>query len=739
MKVEDPDIEAPVEGDRDLSLNRKVHGCFHGMAWRVVAKKEPTKKDPMGRVNARIKKLYSRLKKLIGRFDSSLRNISSAVADDFSKYSQDNYIGPTEEGWSNEVTLEKDIREVSQLIDQLVKRKKIVSQSLKRADRDTIVKTVMEAWPSDKRGWSDRAAVIGALDQSIDDIPIPEAFKIPFLRGEISDALQDQKLIRKLIESTSKRLPLVEIEDRVVSGFAQLASAYRILIDNPSSVTESELTKGMDELSVTLKDQSQELLELGSIMEAWHEAMGGFQVTDPKDFDPTSKRDLNRTLDQLDGFFKGSDTIDPAPIMQGLGDYVNEKYEEVPPELSAIFEEFEIDVEEGELEDPEAEAEEAEAKKVREKMGPLPHRASGGAASNGTLSIEDMAHKTATYHGVDDRRGNPTNPANTGYRSYDRRHFTEVHFKSILKVANSMLKGEDWLKYGWEGGSEDAPLRAALDLAISLADDNLYQSKIDAETYDMLLNRLAKWGHDSFSETVLPEKAGSGDKRSAMSKSESYSNIVRVASELRNKDPRMALQIIKSLRALVSTDADPVGDFGSTSMDNPAAGIDTGVDNPTAGIDSTGGIGLDEELVDLGSMGEEDFEALKKEVKEKADRLFNEKEVDAFLDGWDELMQDVQEKTAAAWLGGGIPVPVLIKLAASSDEAKRVLGPVLVAAKKKKDKKKGKKKDKKDEKKSADKGKENPFGDKKAPPFGKGKGKGKGRKAVAIVEADLDW
>jgi hypothetical protein len=255
----------------------------------------------------------------------------------------------------------------------------------------------------------------------------------------------------------------------------------------------------------------------------------------------------------------------------------------------------------------------------------------------------------------------------------------------------------------------------------------------------MLLNRLAKWGHDSFSETVLPEKAGSGDKRSAMSKSESYSNIVRVASELRNKDPRMALQIIKSLRALVSTDADPVGDFGSTSMDNPAAGIDTGVDNPTAGIDSTGGIGLDEELVDLGSMGEEDFEALKKEVKEKADRLFNEKEVDAFLDGWDELMQDVQEKTAAAWLGGGIPVPVLIKLAASSDEAKRVLGPVLVAAKKKKDKKKGKKKDKKDEKKSADKGKENPFGDKKAPPFGKGKGKGKGRKAVAIVEADLDW
>ncbi|KKM74615.1 hypothetical protein LCGC14_1398530, partial [marine sediment metagenome] len=236
MKVEDPDMKAPVEGDRDLSLNRKVHGSFHGMAWRVVAKKGPAKKDPLIKIEKGIQKSYSRLKKFIKKFDSSLRDISPAIADDFSQYAQNNYIEPMEEGWSNEQSLENDTREVSQLIDQLSKRKKTLSQSLRRADRDTIVKTVMEAWPSGKRGWSDRAAMVAALDKAIDEIPIPEAFKAPFLRGEVSDALQDRKLIRDLIESTSKRLPIVEIEDRVVIGFAQTQQLGRLLRDGRTAV-----------------------------------------------------------------------------------------------------------------------------------------------------------------------------------------------------------------------------------------------------------------------------------------------------------------------------------------------------------------------------------------------------------------------------------------------------------------------------------------------------------------------
>jgi hypothetical protein len=173
-----------------------------------------------------------------------------------------------------------------------------------------------------------------------------------------------------------------------------------------------------------------------------------------------------------------------------------------------------------------------------------------------------------------------------------------------------------------------------------------------------------------------------------------------------------------------------------------------------AAIDSdTAGIGYENspELVELGGMSEQDFDKLKKEVKGRVDKLFSEKDVDNFLAGWDELLEDVEKKTAF-WLGNSVPIPVLVKIAASSEEAKRVLGPVLVAAKKKKDKGKGKKKDKAegkaeggppfgkgggrkgDGKKPDGKG---PHGE--GPKTGLGKGPCKKRKAVEIVEADLDW
>lgn len=190
------------------------------------------------------------------------------------------------------------------------------------------------------------------------------------------------------------------------------------------------------------------------------------------------------------------------------------------------------------------------------------------AASYGGTVL--MSARTGAYHGVRDVRGNPTDSPNT-VPLPDRRYFTDKDYDVIVKFAGKLLDSDDWLKYGWDGGAEDAPLRAALDLAIQTANGNAYQSKIDPETYDLLLNRLAKWGYDTFSDTVLPMKAPRGASATPrraghpshlhselhpMKNIESYKQIVQVASDLRQSNPVASLNILKSLRALVSSDAE---------------------------------------------------------------------------------------------------------------------------------------------------------------------------------------
>ncbi len=263
-------------------------------------------------------------------------------------------------------------------------------------------------------------------------------------------------------------------------------------------------------------------------------------------------------------------------------------------------------------------------------------RALGLAAFNGAFS--PMSPRTGAYYGVRDVRGNPTDSPNT-VSLPDRRYFTNKDYDAIVKFAGKLLD-EDWLKYGWDDGAKDAPLRAALDLSIQTANGNAYQSKIDSETYDLLLNRLAKWGYDTFSDTVLPMKAPTGDNRSAsamtIKKTASYQQIVQVASDLRDTNPSASLQIIKSLRSLISTEAAPVG----TISDAAAVGT------PKAGV--------------------------------AAGR---------------EIISAAEIKTALQVASGDlaeVPLPVLLKVAAASPAAKAALGPFILAAAKKKDKKKGK-------------------------------------------------
>jgi hypothetical protein len=331
------------------------------------------------------------------------------------------------------------------------------------------------------------------------------------------------------------------------------------------------------------------------------------------------------------------------------------------------------------------------------------------ATSNKIFGI--MTSKTGTYHGVISQKGNPTDPPNTEYKSYDKRYFTDKNYDRILKYASGLLK-EDWLKYGWDDNS-DAKFRAALDMAVHMADGNLYQSKIDSETYMMLLNHLAKWGHDSFSQTILSEKI----PRNAfdMTISNEYRNIIHIANELRTTSPVQALDILKNLRSLASTGFLP--SMASTHRVTTES---------------------DSDKVEIKSIDDQDLNALKKDVKTDMDKLSKESDAGKFAEGVTEMVEDMQKKTSAV-ASISIPLVDLLRLANSDPEAKRILGPVIVAAaKKKKTPPKPKSKAKTDMKKekAEEAKKESPKKDDKNP-FPKNL-KGKKRKAT-ITQDDFNW
>ena len=174
------------------------------------------------------------------------------------------------------------------------------------------------------------------------------------------------------------------------------------------------------------------------------------------------------------------------------------------------------------------------------------------AASNEAFSRR-MDNRSAAYHGIV-HQGHPTDSPGSSPKNYDKRYFGKEHYDSIVAAAEKFL-GEDWLKFGWGKNPGDVPVRAALDLAINTADSGLYQSKIDANTYNMLLNRLAGWDYDVFNETVFsPVK---NRKASSMAASPAH-EMLRIADDLRSTHPEMSVQIIKSVYAIMrSAGMDP--------------------------------------------------------------------------------------------------------------------------------------------------------------------------------------
>ncbi len=388
-------------------------------------------------------------------------------------------------------------------------------------------------------------------------------------------------------------------------------------------------------------------------------------------------------------------------------------------------------------------------------------------ATSNKVSSSNMGLKTSTYHGIV-QQGHPTDSTNTGWKSLDKRHFGEKHYDSILKSAKSLLD-DDWLKYNWDGGSPDAQVRAALDLAIHTADSSLYQSKIDVETYDMLLNRLANWGHDTFSDTLLPMKAKS---RTAMNRS--YHEVVRIANDIRKTNPRAALDILASLQSApeVQPTVSQEQSYGHLDMfklkgETKKLGDAKSPDEFADGLKALGemvskqasdvalNVDLDKDTEALESMSDEEMGSWLDKAKASAKELEKAAEsgdMEMFTKALEDIMKQSEEAAKQVHTGSTlVKLSTLVKIAHENPQTRAILLPILAAAKKKDEKKKKDKKtsqkketsaekeDDKEEKTAKGKKDKKPFGGKQAPPFGGKKSSPFKKKSSDLSEEDSVW
>lgn len=807
IKTEDPDLgDNTAESDDDMSLRSRKASLLQiaihiaedppvtqripesePVTQRVPPKKSPPKKEsppkksPPKKVSPPKKKapkadkgmaspdVISKLVGEVNNFKEKLQKISPAVAEAFHEYARYHIIG-TPEGKPVD-QIKQLTKGVNKMNKNLAEKAKTIGGQLAKADQNGILKIVENSWPKEVNDFAGKAAVIEGINQAIEKAGIPGSFAAPFKRSNAGDPIKDKKLIQDIINSASSQ-NFKGLDEKAITRFVQLISIYQMLNKNPDSVTVSDIADVSPELTDTINAQAQELVELGMVMDAWHSVMNSFKSAKDEDAWKPGQSE-SKVLDSIGAVFglktggewyeaekdedKKTRLIEPSMFMDELRDLTESKYGDIPEELEDYL--------------------------VKSKS-----KSNRAATSNKIVRIETMAGRLAAYHGVDDLRGNPTDPINTPWRSHDKRYFTEDSYKSILKVAKQYLQ-EDWLKYCWEGGAEDAPLRAALDLAIHTADNNLYQSKIDAETYEMLLNRLAKWGYDTFSETILPFKKS---KRSAAAMSQDVQNVLRIASEVRKTDPKKAVEIIANLRSMVSSEAEP-----AESIQEHASGVEysAGPPPPAGGDDVKKN--LTSKLEDLKKLikrkpSKDDFIKGVQEVYKsfavghtaaemeglEAIEDMGDDELLAIFDDWStditKAIDDIQKKVEDTDLAQGpevddlkemlsglledivgeskqasarIGLSTLIKIAYTHPDTRPILLRTIIAAKKKKEKAKAKKE--KDKGGPPFEGAKPPF-EKNGPPDKadskkkesdkgkKSKPKGKKKKA-ALTREDLNW
>lgn len=627
-------------------------------------------------------------------------------------------------------------------------------------DFDSNISMIEKIWNGEVPGVHDldkklgslgaRAGVLQALKKKIDSFDYPKSVTDLFARDASNKKAQNQAL-KQYVNDFGKSFTETDFLKTDFMSFIMLSAIYRKLSLNPSELNKSELTEYVDKVTHNAYDQVQELVTLGEMMETWTEAAEKY-FGDPEKIEVAvgNVGELEKIVDQfLNRKEKPEDLISVKDIGSALADATKRRFNTVPKFLQKF-----------------------------------------ASSQSSYKTVSDEMIRTSSYHGIVDQH-HPEGPF-PGWNSIDKRYLGKSHFESIVAAAKEFLK-DDWCSMGWDGGMSEAPVRAALDLAIATADGSIYQSKIDSPTYEMLLNRLTGQNQDLFTETRLP-----GTKRSSSVMNKAVHNMLSIASDIRNQNPRMALDIVKNLRHLVAQQQEQAQQQqqGQQEQQSQQQGWSQ---QQQQGQDSDKHVkDIEKEVKDLSNVkdiGEwiESTEKLQKLLKKHASRVaatdlesledMDEKEVKKFLDEQkkeakkvekaltsgeiDEAMKLLEglmehaEKEAKKVKTGSVRVNLatLVRVAFENPDARPVLLPI-IAAKKKSMKKESKKaspkgEPKKDAKKASPKAeskKEEVKEPKKASPKKKPAPKKedgkKGKKpaflfkkkaSVEFSPSDLDW
>ncbi len=518
LKEGDSDLKSD---DRDMSLNQKHIGFnVADIALRIfAAKPKPPRPPPKSKAKIEEEAAAKAKEEAKAESDAKARAkieaklneakaLSEGISTDVHQYSKK--LGQAFDAFSQKQST-LDPKKYLSALQTVEEGPKIVGEKIRFKTISQLISDVSKWWSFFPVPYGARLGILKFLKSRIDDFQIPDAIQAA-LRSDPKNLVKNKEILANLIDEsyesadggTRKLKDIVDKNDPM--QFAALSSIYKVLERNPDKIDGIELKENVDKLTKEIYDQYLHLLALDSVVHDWNDIIKIHkqkktedQIHDPEHYFQNFRHDLNKFLG---GSHKRSD------VKQIVFEALKEKG--MDPE--SIFE--------GDI--------------------------LKAAATSNETSLNRMAHKVSSYHGVV-HQGHPSGPTNTEYKSYDKRYLGKENYDSIIASAKEFLDS-DWLKYDWEGGSEDAQYRAALDLAIHMADSNLYQSKIDAETYDMLLNRLAGWNYEQFSDTILPQKA----KRSAAAMNASHQNILRIASDLRRSNPIAAFEIVKNLRSLIA-------------------------------------------------------------------------------------------------------------------------------------------------------------------------------------------
>lgn len=633
----DPDTET---ADEDLSMNYKNIGgsSLPDIALRVFLSAEP---DP---------KIFEKMRKFINTQAKKYAKQSKTLGEAYFNFAKENYLAPYKQTGDRDIAIkfgqfhENTKLEGDEFYNEVTEVKERISGA---RDRKALISSIQEEWP-DEREWAKKVTLIIAIKGWISDIEQSDKvdkWLVTYLTGE----KKERELITEIIDDSKTGLAASRIKKENALKLAVLTSVLKAIEKDPDSKLED-----LDQEAEAAYDSIQKLGEVQVLMNTWEKAMHSMKETEPgKEWEWEEGIDSAvKSVESAFGLGKhgedipkdpDEDAVDLDTLVAGFRDSMEEKYGEVPEALDAYFEGF------------------------------------SRAASNKTYASRFMSDRTATFHGYV-KQGHPSGVTQTPWKSTDKRYFGKKHYDSILKYSKSLLN-EDWFKNGWEGGAEDAPIRAALDISIFLADENKYQAKIDVETYNMLLNKLAKEDFDLFSETMH-----SGEKRKAMSNKKDVQTILRIASDMRKTDPANALRLVKSMRSLVA-DGQAPGLFGPQDQ----TGNDPSHKLPLEQTSNQGdqdqdpgpGLGLQEQTgIDMPGSGDgKDLnpEELKKGQAELQKALDSE-DLDAFVNAFKEMEKTVQTASRLAAL---YPTLVRSRLAAdiefqslaqlSPDEQKELL------------------------------------------------------------------